>query len=260
LGRPDLTAERFLPDPHRGVAGARLYRTGDVGRRRADGEIEFLGRTDHQVKVRGYRVELGEIEAVLRAHARVKEATVLLREDVPGQQRLVAYVTGEDGAAGPTAAELREHVAEQAPDYMVPRAYVVLDRLPVTSNGKVDRRALPAPERTSEGEHVEPRTVVEEVLAEIFAEVLRLERVGATDNFFELGGHSLLVTQVFSRLREMLGIEVPLRALFEQPTVEALALVVEDRLIGDLDDDQMEEHLEEVEPEQDPDGVKAAVQ
>jgi amino acid adenylation domain-containing protein len=258
LDQPDLTAARFLPDPHRGVAGARLYRTGDVGRRRADGEIDFLGRTDHQVKLRGYRVELGEIEATLRAHARVREAVVLLREDVPGQQRLVAYVTGEDGAE-PTVAELREHVAEQAPDYMVPRAYVVLDRLPVTSNGKVDRRALPTPERTSEGEYVEPRTVVEELLAEIFAEVLRLERVGATDNFFELGGHSLLVTQVFSRLREMLGIEVPLRALFEQPTVEALAMVVEDRLIGDLDDDQMEEHLGEVEPEQDPDGEKAAI-
>jgi acyl carrier protein len=136
---------------------------------------------------------------------------------------------------------------------------VVLERLPVTSNGKVDRRALPAPERTSQREYVEPRTVVEELLAEIFAEVLRLERVGATDDFFELGGHSLLVTQVFARLREMLGVEVPLRALFEHPTVEALAMVVEDRLIGDLDEDGMEEHLEEVEPERDPDGVKATV-
>jgi acyl carrier protein len=196
---------------------------------------------------------------VLRGHEQVREAVVLLREDAPGQQRLVAYVTGEAGAE-PSAAGLRAHAAEQVPEYMVPAAYVVLDRLPVTSNGKVDRRALPAPERTSEREYVEPRTVVEELLAEIFAEVLRLERVGATDNFFALGGHSLLVTQVFSRLREMLGIEVPLRALFEQPTVEALALVVEDRLIGDLEDDRMEEHLEEVEPEQDPDGVKAAVQ
>ncbi|MEW5929610.1 MAG: amino acid adenylation domain-containing protein [Gemmatimonadota bacterium] len=265
LGRPDLTAERFLPDPHRGVVGARLYRTGDVGRRRADGEVEFLGRTDHQVKVRGYRVELGEIEAVLRGHGQVREAAVLLREDVPGQPRLVAYVAGEAGAEL-TAAELRghlaglrAHLAERLPEYMVPGAFVVLEQLPVTANGKIDRRALPAPERASGEEHVAPRTVVEELLAEIFAEVLRLERVGATDNFFELGGHSLLVTQVFSRLREMLGIEVPLRALFEQPTVEALARVVEDRLIGDLDDDPTEEHLEEVEPEEDPDGVKAAV-
>jgi acyl carrier protein len=256
--RPDLTAERFVPDPHRGVPGARLYRTGDVGRRRADGEIDFLGRTDHQVKVRGYRVELGEIEAVLRTHEQVKEAVVLLREDAPGQQRLVAYATGEAGAEL-TAAELRAHVAAQVPQYMVPGAYVVLERLPVTSNGKVDRRALPAPERASENEYVEPRTEVEELLAQIFAEVLHLERVGATDGFFELGGHSLLATQVVARLRRMLGIRMPLRALFEQPTVEALAGIVEDLLIGDLDDDQMAEHLEELEPEQDPDAETAGV-
>ncbi len=226
LGRPDLTAERFLPDPHRGVPGARLYRTGDVGRRRADGEIDFLGRTDHQVKVRGYRVELGEIEAMLRAHARVKEAVVLLREDVPGQQRLVAYVTGEDGA-GPTAAELREHVAEQAPDYMVPRAYVVLDRLPVTPNNKIDRRALPAPEWTDAEEYVAPRTAVEEVLAGIWAEVLGVERVGVGENFFDLGGHSLLATRVVSRIREVLSVELPLRTLFEEPVVAGLAERVE---------------------------------
>jgi amino acid adenylation domain-containing protein/non-ribosomal peptide synthase protein (TIGR01720 family) len=258
LGRPDLTAERFVPDPHRGVAGARLYRTGDVGRRRPDGEIDFLGRTDHQVKVRGYRVELGEIEAVLRTHEQVREAVVLLREDAPGQQRLVAYATGEAGAEL-TAAELRAHVAAQVPQYMVPGAYVVLARLPVTSNGKVDRRALPAPERASENEYVEPRTEVEELLAQVFAEVLHLERVGATDGFFELGGHSLLATQVVARLRRMLGIRMPLRALFEQPTVEALAGIVEDLLIGDLDDDQMAEHLEELEPEQDPDAETAGV-
>ncbi|HEX7242145.1 MAG TPA: phosphopantetheine-binding protein, partial [Longimicrobiaceae bacterium] len=257
LGRPELTAERFVPDPHRGVAGARLYRTGDVGRRRADGEIEFLGRTDHQVKVRGYRVELGEIEAVLRGHEQVREAVVLLREDVPGQQRLVAYVTGEAGAEL-TAAELRGHLArlraylaERLPEYMVPSAFVVLEQLPVTSNGKIDRRALPAPERASEEEYVAPRTAVEELVAEIWAELLRLERVGVTENFFQLGGHSLLATQVVSRLRKTLGIEVPLSAMFEQPTVEALTRIVEDRLIGTLDADQMAEHLE-LDPEQDP--------
>ncbi|MEW5929506.1 MAG: amino acid adenylation domain-containing protein [Gemmatimonadota bacterium] len=262
LGRPDLTAERFLPDPHRGVAGARLYRTGDVGRRRADGEVEFLGRTDHQVKVRGYRVELGEIEAVLRGHGQVREAAVLLREDVPGQPRLVAYVAGEAGAEL-TAAELRghlaglrAHLAERLPEYMVPGAFVVLEQLPVTSNGKIDRRALPAPERASGEEHVAPRTAVEELVAEIWAELLRLETVGVTENFFELGGHSLLATQVVSRLRKTLGIEVPLSALFEQPTVEALARVVEDRLIGTLDADRMAEHLE-LDPEQDPDALAA---
>ncbi|HEX7241462.1 MAG TPA: amino acid adenylation domain-containing protein, partial [Longimicrobiaceae bacterium] len=226
LGRPELTAERFVPDPHRGVAGARLYRTGDVGRRRADGEIEFLGRTDHQVKVRGYRVELGEIEAVLRGHGQVKEAVVLLREDVPEQPRLVAYVTGEAGAEL-SAAGLRAHAAEQVPEYMVPGAYVVLDRLPVTSNGKVDRRALPAPERTSEGEHVEPRTVVEELLEGIWAELLGVERVGAEESFFGLGGHSLLATQVVSRARQAFGVEVPLRALFEAPTLAGLAARIE---------------------------------
>jgi amino acid adenylation domain-containing protein len=258
LGRPELTAERFVPDPHRGAAGARLYRTGDVGRRRADGEVEFLGRTDHQVKVRGYRVELGEIEAVLRTHGQVKEAAVLLREDVPGQPRLVAYVAGEAGAEL-TAAELRErlarlraYLAERLPEYMVPGAFVVLERLPVTSNGKVDRRALPAPERASEEEYVAPRTAVEELVAEIWAELLQLERVGVTENFFVLGGHSLLATQVVSQLRKTLGIEVPLSAMFEQPTVEALTRIVEDRLIGTLDDDQMAEHLE-LDARQDPD-------
>ncbi|MEW5925956.1 MAG: amino acid adenylation domain-containing protein [Gemmatimonadota bacterium] len=227
LGRPDLTAAAFLPDPHRGVPGARLYRTGDVGRRRADGEIEFLGRTDHQVKVRGYRVELGEIEATLRRHAQVGESAVLLREDVPGRQRLVAYVTGREGAE-PGAAELREHAREQLPEYMVPWAVVVLERMPVTANGKIDRRALPAPERAEADAYVAPRTPAEELLAGIWAEVLGVERVGATENFFELGGHSLLATQVVSRLRAALGVEVPLRTLFEAPTVAALAGRVEE--------------------------------
>ncbi len=262
MGRAELTAERFLPDPHRGVAGARLYRTGDLGRRRADGEIEFLGRADHQVKVRGYRVELGEIEAVLRGHEQVREATVLLREDVPGQQRLVAYVVPEAGvevaSADLAVAALRTHVAEQVPEYMVPGAFVVMEQLPVSAAGKVDRRLLPAPESGSEREYVEPRTEMEELVAGIFAELLGLERVGAEDNFFQLGGHSLLATQVVSRLREALELEVPLRAVFELRTVEALARIVEDLLIGDLDDDRMAEHLEELESEQDPDAETAS--
>ncbi|MET0395794.1 MAG: non-ribosomal peptide synthetase, partial [Longimicrobiaceae bacterium] len=257
MGRAELTAERFLPDPHRGVAGARLYRTGDLGRRRSDGEIEFLGRADHQVKVRGYRVELGEIEAVLRMHEQVREAVVLQREDAPGQQRLVAYVVPEAGvevaAADVAVAELRRHVAEQVPEYMVPGAFVVMEQLPIMANGKVDRRLLPAPESGSEREYVEPRTVMEELVAGIFAELLGLERVGAEDNFFQLGGHSLMATQVVSRLRDALEIEVPLRAVFELRTVEALARTVEDQLFGDLDDDQMAEHLEELESEQAPD-------
>ncbi|MET0398242.1 MAG: non-ribosomal peptide synthetase, partial [Longimicrobiaceae bacterium] len=263
MGRPDLTAERFLPDPHRGVAGARLYRTGDLGRRRSDGEIEFMGRADHQVKVRGYRVELGEIEAVLRTHAQVREAVVLLREDTPGQQRLVAYLVpeagGEPAAADRAVAELRRHVGEQLPEYMVPGAFVVMEQLPIMANGKVDRKLLPAPESASEEEYVEPRTEVEALMAGIFAELLGLERVGAEDNFFRLGGHSLLATKVVSRLRQSLGIEVPLSAVFEQPTVEALAAIVEDQLIGELGADEMVEDLEDLESEQDPGAEKAAV-
>ncbi|MEW5925951.1 MAG: non-ribosomal peptide synthase/polyketide synthase [Gemmatimonadota bacterium] len=224
LGRPDLTAERFVPDPHRGVAGARLYRTGDVGRRRADGEVEFLGRRDHQVKVRGYRVELGEIEAVLRTHAGVREAAVLLWEDAPGRQRLAAYVSARAGAEL-SRAELREHAAERLPEYMVPSAVVVLERLPVTPNGKIDRRALPAPERGgAEGEYVAPRTAAEEALAAVWAEVLGLERVGVEEGFFELGGDSILSIQVVSRARRR-GLKLTPRQLFENPTVARLAAV-----------------------------------
>ncbi|MEW5931246.1 MAG: amino acid adenylation domain-containing protein, partial [Gemmatimonadota bacterium] len=222
LGRPELTAERFVPDPHRGVAGARLYRTGDVGRRRADGEVEFLGRSDFQVKVRGYRVELGEIEAVLRGHPQVRDAVVLLREDAPGQQRLAAYVVPEVGAEL-AAGRLRAHAAEQLPEYMVPGAYVVLEQLPTTANGKIDRRALPAPERTADEAHAAPRSLGEELLAGIWAEVLGMETVGVEENFFGLGGHSLLATQVISRVRAAFGVEVPLKALFEAPTVAGLA-------------------------------------
>ncbi|MET0396369.1 MAG: amino acid adenylation domain-containing protein, partial [Longimicrobiaceae bacterium] len=204
----------------------RLYRTGDLGRRRADGEIEFLGRADHQVKVRGYRVELGEIEAVLRSHEKVREAVVLLREDAPGQKRLVAYVVPEAGAE-PSSAELRTHVAEQVPEYMVPGAFVAMDRLPTMASGKVDRRLLPAPEPMEDEEYVGPRTLAEELLAGIWAEVLKLERVGVEEGFFELGGYSLLATQVVARARQAFGVEVPLRALFEAPTVAGLAARIE---------------------------------
>ncbi|HEX7242004.1 MAG TPA: amino acid adenylation domain-containing protein, partial [Longimicrobiaceae bacterium] len=222
LNRPELTAERFLPDPYRGASGARLYRTGDKGRRRADGEVEFLGRVDFQVKIRGYRVEPGEIEAALREDPPVREAVVLLRDDAGGDPRLVAYVVPEAGERVSTS-ELRGRLGGKLPGYMVPGTYVVLERLPLTANGKVDRRALPAPERGPEEEFVGPRTAAEELLAGIWAEVLRVERVGVEDNFFVLGGHSLLATQVVSRARQAFGVEVPLRALFEAPTVSALA-------------------------------------
>ncbi|MEW5931654.1 MAG: amino acid adenylation domain-containing protein, partial [Gemmatimonadota bacterium] len=222
LGRADATAEKFVPDPFGGVPGARLYRTGDRVRRRPDGEYEFLGRTDAQVKIRGFRIEPGEIEAALLALSGVHEAVVAVREDAPGQRRLAAYVVPREGAQLQTA-ELRARLAERLPEHMVPSAFVVLEALPLNANGKVDRRALPAPEQGSGAEYVAPRTPAEEVLAEIWAEVLKTGRVGAEDNFFELGGHSLLATQVISRVRAAFGVEAPLKALFEAPTVAGLA-------------------------------------
>ncbi|HEU4561344.1 MAG TPA: amino acid adenylation domain-containing protein, partial [Longimicrobium sp.] len=223
LGRAGLTAERFVPDPFGSQPGARVYRTGDRARWRADGTLEFLGRTDFQVKIRGFRIEPGEIEAVLSAHAEVREARVIVREDKPGEQRLVAYVVGEVDADA-----LRERLRLSLPEYMVPSAFVALERLPLTPNGKLDRKALPAPEYAAGADrYLAPQTPVEEVLAGIWAEVLRLERVGVTESFFALGGHSLLATQVVSRIREVFTVELPLRALFEGPTVAELAGRVE---------------------------------
>jgi amino acid adenylation domain-containing protein len=223
LRRPGLTAERFVPDPF-GAPGSRLYRTGDRVRRRADGALAFGGRVDFQVKLRGFRIELGEVESALRAHPDVGAAVALVREDAPGDARLVAYVTARDGGAAPAGAELRAHLRRRLPEYMVPQAFVALDALPLTPNGKVDRRALPAPDaRAEERPYTAPRTPEEAVLAEIWREVLRLERVGLEDDFFELGGHSLLATQVLSRVRRELEVELPLRTLFEASTVRALA-------------------------------------
>ncbi|HEX2189970.1 MAG TPA: amino acid adenylation domain-containing protein, partial [Longimicrobiaceae bacterium] len=227
LGRPGLTAERFLPDPFADEPGARMYRSGDVARWRRAGELEFVGRADDQVKVRGFRVELGEIEDVLLRHPGVRDAAVAAREDEPGRVRVVAYVVPAGEA--PPPAGLQRWLAAELPDYMVPSAFVALDRLPLTPSGKVDRRALPAPGAGTahEREYVEPRTEAEERLAAIWAEVLRVERVGAADHFFELGGHSLLAMQVVSRVRQAFGVELPLRALFEAPVLAELALRVE---------------------------------
>jgi amino acid adenylation domain-containing protein len=224
LGRPGLSAGRFVPDPFASAPGARLYRTGD-GVRWRGGTLEYLGRLDEQVKVRGFRVELGEVEAVLRRHPAVAACAVLAREDVPGETRLVAYVAGDTEHDA-----LREHLRRALPYWMIPAAFVSLPRLPLTPGGKVDRRALPAPGYQPPDErHVAPRTPVEAVLAGIWAEVLRLERVGVRDHFFEIGGHSLLATRVVSRIRESLDGAVGVVTLFEHPTVEGLARFLSER-------------------------------
>ncbi|MBV9109091.1 MAG: amino acid adenylation domain-containing protein, partial [Gemmatimonadetes bacterium] len=225
LGRPSLTAERFVPDPFSATPGARLYRTGDRARWTAAGELEYLGRLDFQVKVRGFRIELGEIEAALRIHPSVRDAAVLAREDA-GESRIVAYLLARDGDAADAAA-LKENLKARLPEYMVPAAFVALDAFPLTPNGKLDRRALPAPAFAAEAGYVAPRTATEAVLAELFAGVLRTERVGAADDFFALGGHSLLATRLVSRVRDAFQVELPVRALFEAPTVSALAARVD---------------------------------
>jgi amino acid adenylation domain-containing protein len=230
LRRPSLTAERFIPDPFSDQPGARLYRTGDLARYLPDGQIEFLGRLDHQVKIRGYRVELGEIETTLSQHPEVRDAVAMVREDTPAGRRLVAYVVPVQPESSPTTSELRRYLKQTLPDHMVPSAFVSLPALPLMPNGKVDRRALPVPGtlRPDLGEaFVAPRTPVEKVLAGIWAEVLALEQIGIHDEFFDLGGHSLLATQIVSRVRQTFQVELPLRRLFETPTVADLAARVE---------------------------------
>jgi amino acid adenylation domain-containing protein len=223
LGRTDLTAERFVPDAFSPEPGARLYRSGDKVRWLEDGRIEFLGRVDHQLKIRGYRVELGEVEAALGAHPSVRECVVVAREEQPGDKRLVAYAVAREGQAleEPVLAGFLE---KRLPEYMVPSIFVVLKELPLTSNGKVDRKALPAPVRArADAHHVAPRTATELRLAAIWAELLKVERVGAQDDFFELGGHSLLATQVVARVHGTFGVELAVIDLFEAPTLEKLA-------------------------------------
>ena len=226
-GRPDLTSERFLSNPYGAKKNARMYRTGDLCRWLPDGNLEYLGRLDHQVKLRGFRIELGEIESVLSKHPSVRQCLVMAREDEPGMKRLIAYVVPDPDE---TLREetLRTHLKQSLPEFMVPAAFVVLDAFPLSPNGKINRKALPAPEHKASTEgYVAPGDPIEEVVAGIWAEVLHLPRVGVNDEFFALGGHSLLATQVISRIRQACRVELPLRALFEAPTVAGLAALIE---------------------------------
>ena len=234
--------------PHPPSPIPRLYRTGDLARYLADGTIEFLGRVDDQVKIRGYRVEPGEVAAALQQHPQVRKAVVLAREDVPGDRRLVAYIVPkiedrrlkiEDSNLGsserlssifyPLSSELRDFLKERLPDYMLPSAFVFMDAIPLTPNGKINRHALPAPDGDRpelETAFVAPRNAIERTVAQVWSDILRIERVGVYDNFFALGGHSLLATQIISRIRDAFQIDLPLRSLFESPTVAGLAIAV----------------------------------
>ncbi len=222
IGNDELNEERFIINPFTAIPNDKLYKTGDLARYLADGNIEYFGRIDNQVKIRGFRIELGEIEAVLNTHTQIQQAVVVRREDIPGDQRLVGYIVTSDESLN--SHQLRELLKQKLPEYMIPTVFVMLDKLPLTPNGKIDRQALPAPDgKITRGyEYVAPSTPSEEIIANSIAKVLELQNVGIHDNFFELGGHSLLATQLVSRLRLIFAVEIPLRAVFESPTVTQL--------------------------------------
>jgi len=225
LKQPELTAEKFIPNPFSEMAGARLYRTGDIAHYLADGQLEYLGRTDHQVKLRGFRIELGEIEAALTKHPSVSESVVMVREEVAGEKRLIAYLVGADSSV-PQAEILRNYLKEMLPEYMIPSSFMVLDAIPLTVNGKVDRRALPRPsvaQRKRQPVDAVPQTDLEKVIASVWQETLNLECVGIHDNFFDLGGHSLLVAVVRNKLREILSHDISLLHFYQHPTISSLA-------------------------------------
>src|SRR5262249_15972694 len=250
LNQPELTAEKFLSDPFVKEAEARMYKTGDRGRWKADGTIEFLGRNDLQVKIRGFRIELGEIEARLGEVDGVGEVVVVAREDEGGDKRLVAYYTvqeeeGQESEGRVGAEQMRRYLGQKLPEYMVPAAYVRMEKLPLTPNGKVDRKALLAPEGEAYGarDYEEPVGETESALAGIWSEVLKLERVGRYDNFFELGGNSLLIMRVVSRLRKILNVEVKIGDLFQHPVLADLAERLLNLQLERIEPDKMAELL-----------------
>lgn len=247
LRQPDLTSARFIPDPFADEPAARMYRSGDVGRWRHDGTIDYLGRNDDQVKLRGYRVELGEIEAQLRRHDQVKEAVVAVREDGPGGKQLVAYLTSRRGESVPSAERLRTHLTGILPEHMIPSAFVVMTNLPLTPTGKLNRRALPAPDLDAYvSRHYEaPIGETEEVLALVWCELLQMERIGRLDNFFELGGHSMLGMKLIARLAERFAIRLPAIAVFRYPTLERMAAEIDSLMT--IEANSMKSHESEME-------------
>jgi acyl-coenzyme A synthetase/AMP-(fatty) acid ligase/acyl carrier protein len=224
LNRPELTTERFISSPFE--HSNKLYKTGDLARYWPNGELEYLGRIDNQVKIRGFRIELGEIEALLASHPQIWETVVLVWDDTAGDKRLVAYIVPQPEITI-IIDEIRQFLKAKLPDYMVPNAFVILEALPLTANGKIDRRALPPPNLDISDKYVAPSTPIEEILVNIWSEVLKVEKVGINDNFFELGGHSLLATQLVAQIRDRLKIELPLRQLFNTATLAELAQGIE---------------------------------
>jgi acyl carrier protein len=249
LGRPDLTAEKFVGNPFSRAIGARLYKTGDLVRYRPDGNLEFLGRIDNQVKIRGFRVELGEIEQAIRFHQSVADAVVIAEEAEGGEKRLVAYVVPVRSEKV-TVSELRELLAEKLPAYMLPAAFVLIAELPMMPNGKIDRKALPHLDQTRPelDENFEaPRSHLEDTLAAIWCELLKVDRVGVHDNFFELGGHSLLGAKMISNLRRRLPVELNLIDIFQSPTIARLAALINQRQAEEAGEDDLAALLAEIE-------------
>jgi acyl-CoA synthetase (AMP-forming)/AMP-acid ligase II len=238
LNQPALTAAKFIPHPFSDQPGARLYKTGDMARYLPDGNVEFMRRLDYQVKVRGFRIELEEIESVLSRHEGVREALVAAYESAPGEKHLIAYIVPSQSAP-PSVQELQQLIREHLPAYMLPAAFIILEAFPLSPNGKIDRKALPAPDLETlapANTYVEPSTPLEETLVGIWEEVLGRKRIGVFDNFFEVGGHSLLATQIVARVRKNLDVEFSLRSLFETPTIAEMAVTIEEMMLQEIDD------------------------
>jgi amino acid adenylation domain-containing protein len=254
VNSPELTATKFVPDPFTNKSGARLYRTGDLARWLPDGQIEYVGRVDNLIKIRGYRIEPNEIVSILNTHPAVQASAVTAREDGTGNLRLLAYVVMHQGQDSPAAGELRDLLRARLPDYMVPAGFLQLPDLPLTPNGKLDRDALPAPDDSNtlpDENYVSPRTVLEERLSLLVAELLGVDRVGINDNFFLIGGHSLFGTQLIARIRGNFGVDLPLRSIFESPTPAQLAQQIESLMVTQIDaltEDEVQHALEQASP------------